>query len=53
MKSLEDSRRGIERVLWRQRMQTEMDDYFRKLWAENRIVVTAKFAARYNTDIYR
>jgi peptidyl-prolyl cis-trans isomerase SurA len=51
--SLEDSRRGIERVLWRKRMQAEMDEYFRKLWAENQIVVTPKFAARYKTDTYR
>jgi peptidyl-prolyl cis-trans isomerase SurA len=50
---LEEARRSIENLLWRQQMQTEMDEYFRKLWAENRIKVTPKFAARYNTDTYQ
>ncbi len=53
MQSLEEVRRGIERALWRKQMLTEMEAYFRKLWAENRIKISDKFKARYNTDTYR
>ncbi len=51
--SLEEVRRGIERVLWREQMMAEMETYFRKLWAENQIKISPKFEARYNTDMYR
>lgn len=51
--SLDDARHAIERVLWRKSMQTEMDQYFRKLWAENRIDISPKYEARYTTDTYR
>ncbi len=50
---LEDVRRGIERALWRKQMATEMDDYFRKLWAENQIHVASKYETRYSTKRYR
>ncbi len=53
VQSLEEVRRFIERALWRKRMEEEMEVYFRKLWAESRIKISAKFEARYNTETYR
>ena len=53
VQSLEEVRRFIERALWRKKMEEEMDVYFRKLWAESRIKISAKFEARYNTETYR
>ncbi len=50
---LEEVRRVIERALWRKQMVTEMEVYFRKLWAENQITISGKFETRYNTDTYR
>ncbi len=53
VQSLEEVRRFIERALWRKKMEEEMEVYFRKLWAESRIKISAKFEARYNTETYR
>jgi parvulin-like peptidyl-prolyl isomerase len=53
VRSLEEVRRAIESVLWRQQMKVEMDKYFRKLWEENHIKITPKYEERYATDMYR
>ena len=52
-KSLSEVRSAIEQVLWREQMQVELDKYFRQLWKESDIRISAKYESRYDTDIYR
>jgi len=48
-----DMRPKIDALVQRTKFQSELQAYLRKLWKDNHVVVSPKYAERYPTDTYR
>jgi len=53
MDALADARPKIDALLQRMKFQGELQAYLKKLWKDNQVVVSPKYAERYPTDMYR